>query len=182
MKNYFKQLPGFTLIELLIVIGILGVLAATIVATLDPFEQVRKSRDSALRDASNEFLNASVRYFIGKDVLPWYSVANGGSNCYTGGNTLSSIALSSLTTCMQTLVTDGELKQGFLNSSNLSLMFVTNPNPQTSNASDVIVCFLPQSKTQQKDSQTKYTQGGVTQTAGTCKSQGGNTSCYWCTQ
>ena len=40
---------GFTLIELLIVIAILGILAIALLATLDPFEQLRKSRDGAKR-------------------------------------------------------------------------------------------------------------------------------------
>ncbi len=185
MKNYLNRLnhaAGFTLIELLIVIGILGVLAATIVATLDPFEQVRKARDSALRDASNEFLNASVRYYISKDELPWNSTTTPASNCYSGGTTLSFIPLSSLSTCLRTLATSGELKQGFLSSSNLSLMFATNPNPQTGNPSDVIVCFKPQSKAMQKDPQTKYTQGGDSQSTGVCRFESGSTDCYWCTQ
>ena len=32
---------GFTLIELLVVIGILGILATSLIATIDPFEQLR---------------------------------------------------------------------------------------------------------------------------------------------
>ena len=45
MRNYlsrlFKNSKGFTLIELLVVIGILGVLAAALIATIDPFEQIK---------------------------------------------------------------------------------------------------------------------------------------------
>jgi len=49
MKNYFKSLTngkGFTLIELLVVIGILGVLAAALLVTIDPLEQFARGRDA----------------------------------------------------------------------------------------------------------------------------------------
>lgn len=37
---------GFTLVELLLVIGILGVLGAVVLATLNPFTQIQKGRDA----------------------------------------------------------------------------------------------------------------------------------------
>lgn len=171
---------GFTLIELLIVIAILGIMAAALIATVDPFEQVRKAQDTTLKDKSIEFVNANVRYYTVENALPWFSVANGGANCYTGGATFTSIALSSLTTCISTLVSQGELKQGFLNSSDLSKIYVTNPNPQTGSATDTTVCFMPQSKSQQLDPNTRYAQNGANGT--TCKSTGGTNNCYWCAQ
>lgn len=52
MKNILKK--GFTLIELLIVIGILGILIAAVLFTLNPAEAQRKSRDvQRLRDLGN---------------------------------------------------------------------------------------------------------------------------------
>ena len=176
-----KSSKGFTLIELLVVIAILGVMAAMLVAAIDPFEQIKKSQDTSLKDLVTEFNDANVRYYANHSALPWFSVANGGANCYTGGNTLSAVSLTSLGTCIQTLVSDGELKQAFSVASNLGQVVVTNPNPQTNNATDSIVCFLPQSKSQQKDPNTKYNQSGALQASG-CKSQGGAVSCYWCAQ
>ena len=41
---------GFTLIELLVVIGILGILAAALVATIDPFEQLKKADDAKIKN------------------------------------------------------------------------------------------------------------------------------------
>jgi prepilin-type N-terminal cleavage/methylation domain-containing protein len=171
---------GFTLIELLIVIGILGILAAALVATIDPFEQLKKAQDSDMKNLATEFLNANIRYYANHNGLVWYASANGGAGCYTGGTTLQTVSLNNLTTCLQALVADGELKQGFLNSNNLSSVTATNPNPQTSNATDTIVCFLPQSKSQRKDSNAKYNQNGSN--AANCISQGGTAACYWCAQ
>lgn len=181
MKKQFLQMTqkGFTLVELLIVIAILGIMAAALIATIDPIEQIRKSQDVDMKEKSVEFLNANTRYFTTHNALPWYTVANGGANCYTA-NTLATITLSNLTACITTLVSDGELKQGFSNASNLGQIAVTNPNPQTGSASDTTVCFMPQSKSQQKDANTRYNQNGSTGTS--CKSTGGANNCYWCAQ
>lgn len=45
-RDGFTPQGGFTLIELLVVIGVIGVLAAVILAVLDPLEQVNRGRDS----------------------------------------------------------------------------------------------------------------------------------------
>jgi prepilin-type N-terminal cleavage/methylation domain-containing protein len=180
MKETMNKLRGFTLIELLIVIAILGVLAAALIATVDPFEQIKKARDTKVKELTVQFLEANVRYYSNHNGLAWQALVDGGANCYTGGTTLTSITLTALTACLQTLVADGELKQSFTSSTDLGSVMVTNPNPQTGNASDSIACFLPQSKSQQKDANTKFNQNGSTATA--CKSQGGTTNCYWCAQ
>lgn len=171
---------GFTLIELLVVLGILGILAAALLAAINPVEQLKKAQDTSLKNLSSQFISASVQYYSQHNALPWWSSANGGANCYSGGTTLNSVPLSNLTGCITAFVSDGELKQSFLNSTNLNQAIVTNPNPQTGNASDVITCFQPQSASQQTDANTKYNQNGSAATS--CKSQGGANSCYWCAQ
>jgi prepilin-type N-terminal cleavage/methylation domain-containing protein len=178
MKNNLQK--GFTLIELLVVIGILGIIAAAVLAAINPIEQLKKAQDTSLKSAATEFVNANVRYYTTHNSLPWFTVANGGANCYGGGNTLSSVAMNGLAGCITSLVTDGELKQSYTNASYLNLAFASNPNPQTAAAQDTIVCFMPQSKAQQLDANTKYTQAGAI--ASGCKSQGGANNCYWCAQ
>src|SRR5437868_4950628 len=148
-KKYLRQTHfsarGFTLIELLVVLGILGILAAALLAAINPVEQLRKGQDTALKNVATQFVNADVRYYSTTNALPWFSVANGGANCYSGGNTLNAVALSNLAGCITTLVTNGELKSSFAGTTNLNKVIVTNPNPQTGAATDVIACFQPQS-------------------------------------
>jgi len=43
MNGMTRQNIGFTLMELLIVIGVLGILAAGLLAAIDPFEQLKKA-------------------------------------------------------------------------------------------------------------------------------------------
>jgi prepilin-type N-terminal cleavage/methylation domain-containing protein len=179
-KSLKKIKKGFTLIELLVVLGILGILAAALLATINPVEQLNKATDTNLKNVAAQFVSANVRYYSVKNALPWNAVASGGAACYTAGTTLSAVPMSSLTTCISTLISEGELKQSFLNSNNLNNAIVTNPNPQTSNPADTIVCFQPRSESQQRDPNTRYTQNGAA--GASCKSQGGTNNCYWCAQ
>ena len=75
---------GFTLMELLIVIGVLGILAAGLLAAIDPFEQLKKARDTNNRNAATEFLQASQRYYATHGYLPWYKQTVSGTYDCTG--------------------------------------------------------------------------------------------------
>ncbi len=177
-RNLFSSHKGFTLIELLVVLGILGILAAALLAAINPVEQLRKGQDTSLKNIATEFVGANTSYYSTINALPWFSVANGGANCYSGGNTLNAVPLNSLANCITTLVSNGELKASFSQTANLSKVIITNPDPQSGNATDTVACFEPQSNSQQLDPNTKYTQGGAQGTS--CKSQGGTNLCYWC--
>jgi prepilin-type N-terminal cleavage/methylation domain-containing protein len=170
---------GFTLIELLVVLGILGILAAALLAAINPVEQLNKAQDTSLKNTSTEFQDGIVQYYSTHNDFPWDTA---GANCYpAGGGNLAQIPLSNLTACIGDLVTDGDLKASFKDATNLKNVYVTNPNPQTGNSSDTISCFEPQSATEQSDQLTKYSQTGA-DGGSSCKSQGGGNKCYWCAQ
>lgn len=170
----FKSRAGFTLIELLVVIGVLGILAAGLVATIDPVEQIRKAEDSNVKNTTVEYLNALIRYYSTHQAYPW-----GTDNNAAGCNSSSSPSGSNLTDvadCTTALIGEKELKGGFTNASNIiNKIYISEAN------NDVSVCFQPQSQAQQKDPNAKYDSTGGTSIA-SCKSSGtGATSnCYWC--
>jgi prepilin-type N-terminal cleavage/methylation domain-containing protein len=177
-KGLFREIynKGFTLIELLVVLGILGILAAALLAAINPVEQLNKAQDASLKNTATEFISGTVQYYSAHNELPWTS-----SGCYSGGTTFSAQSLTALTGCIQNqMITEGELKSSFLNASNLGKIYITNT---TGDANATMACFLPQSHAEQVDSNTKYVDDtGSTTGNNSCMSLGGNTKCYWCAQ
>lgn len=163
----FKNTRGFTLIELLVVIGILGVLAAALIATIDPFEQIKKANDANSKNTAVEFVTANIRYYTTHSALPW--AANEVSGCSSAWQNLTAAGGSN---CIAGLVTEGELKSGFANATNI-LKSIRYGGSATS----VTACFNPVSKAQLNDSNTLYNSNGSSLTG--CP---GGSSCYWCTQ
>lgn len=165
-----QNLRGFTLIELLIVIALLGALAVGLLATIDPFEQLKKGRDTSLRNTTSEFYNANLRFYSTKSQFPWGTVA-------TQGPVYSGFA-SSITELMNV----GELKNRFpelAGTGNLEKLYINSTS-----AENISVCFKPESKSFQEDLNTVYASDGVT-SASTCKSQTSGTAgtdCYFCIQ
>jgi len=98
-----NQPQGFTLIELLIVIGVLGILAAGLLAAVDPFEQLKKGRDSNTRNQVVELHNGFIRYYATHGDLPWNDDACVAD--FTGGP----LTLDALNTagCVDPLISDG---------------------------------------------------------------------------
>ncbi|HEX7042815.1 MAG TPA: type II secretion system protein [Patescibacteria group bacterium] len=171
-KFSFKPQAGFTLIELLVVIGILGVLAAALVATIDPFEQLKKANDANVKNTAVEFINANIRYYTTHNHMPW------ADNCLGAGVTApsSSPLYPNMTTCLQTLALDGEIKGAFTTvTSVLSSIIITGDD------TSVTACFLPQSKAQRADANTKWDNTGST-TLATNLCGPTSTLCYWCSQ
>jgi prepilin-type N-terminal cleavage/methylation domain-containing protein len=178
---------GFTLIELLVVIGILGILAAALIATIDPFEQLNKATDANSKNTAVEFLNANLRYYTTHSAMPWYATGGangGGADCFGGTNTLSGINLNdpAFLPCLTTLVGEGELKQAFTTATGiLGSLYATD-----NGSGNIIMCYDPKSKSQERDVNTKYDQYGVTSALTTCSGGPnnaiGSTTCFWCTQ
>ena len=180
-----KKSAGFTLIELLVVIGILGVLAAALVATIDPFEQLKKGNDSNVKNTAVEYANGNVRYYTTHTAFPWDSTSSGGGGCNGGVAPNGLTALSNGTTstgmlsCVQTLITDNELKPGFITATSQLAKIYAN---FTAGTKTLTVCFQPDSKSQQNDANTKYNADGQTGGTKNCASSGVSNGCYWCTQ
>lgn len=174
----FKRNTGFTLIELLVVIGILGILAAALIATIDPFEQLKKAQDANVKNTAVEFVDATIRYYTTHNVLPWATTAV--TNC--GNSALSTITTADIGSatslgCLTALINDGELKPGFTTvTSVIDSIYVTGTSNSTT------ACFQPQSKSQQGDQNTKYNIDGSPNLNCTSETAGGSTSCYWCAQ
>ena len=184
LKKIFKQKKGFTLIELLVVIGILGILAAALVATIDPVEQLNKATDANVKNTVVEYITANIRYFTTHQAMPWADLTAPAS-CYTSPPVVPSgaaLSTAQMIGCTGALISDGELKTSFSTATNI----LKNINITGGANNAVIGCFIPVSKSQLKDQNTKYNITGTpyaTPTT-TCKGWGGSgvTDCYWCTQ
>jgi prepilin-type N-terminal cleavage/methylation domain-containing protein len=191
---------GFTLIELLIVIGVLGILAAGLMAAVDPFEQLKKARDANNRNAVIELHNAMTRYYATHGALPWdddVTVANPTCNVILNthaANPVVSVSLTDLDNagagCVKKLEDDGELKNGFtaaVGSGQAAKVFISSPS-QTS----IYVCFSPEGKGLFRDPSVIYDTNGADLSIGqapTCSDAAketlisGNltgTVCHWC--
>lgn len=168
MKKLSALSSGFTLIELLIVIALLGALAVGLLATIDPFEQLKKGRDTSLRNTVSEFYNANLRYYSTKGAFPWSTFPTSGS------------VYSSFSSAVTELVSAGELKSRFWDlagTGNLNKIYIYSETSET-----ITTCFKPESKSFQEDPNTIYDQSGGT-TITNCKSAGtGGTDCFFCIQ
>jgi prepilin-type N-terminal cleavage/methylation domain-containing protein len=186
---------GFTMIELLIVIGVLGILAVGVLATVDPFEQLKKARDTNDRQSAISLHTAFTRYYATHGNLPWamstppsdcdaFTDFAGAASDYPSGTDVDSMA-----DCItNSLIADGELKEGFVGAIGIGdRMFVTSSS-QT--ASDLAVCFAPQSKAVFAEDVTKFDAMGVDLSGAgsvplcdnTAKSTGATiiNDCYYC--
>jgi prepilin-type N-terminal cleavage/methylation domain-containing protein len=173
---------GFTLIELLVVIGILGILAASLVATIDPFEQLKKANDSKTQNVAVEFQTGVVRYYTAQNGFPWDAAGNcktdSGASNDVASDITTAVDLQVASTCIDSLIAVGELKQSFKDISGvLDKVFISEVGNQ------MVVCYQPTSRSGQKDKATKYTDNlGGQVGSNNCQANGGVQACYWCTR
>lgn len=175
-KSFLQQ--GFTLIELLIVIALLGALALGLLATVDPFEQLKKGTDTSIRNTTAEIYNAAIRYYASKGEFPWgtdQAASDWPSNAPASMGTMTDDPSGFIVQ----IISAGELKKDFIQlagSGNLGKIVLTAPD-----TTHVNVCFKPDSKAFQNEKNTKYASDGNEITDNTCLSQSpGGTSCLWC--
>lgn len=189
-----RDQKGFTLIELLVVIGILGILATGLLATIDPLEQFRKGSDSNERTTALELVNALTRYYSVHNTFPWDTVANNGAACGSGlpvpGSWTTGVQVSAITAastfdsgttgCLKQLTDEGELKSTFRTQYTiLNKLYVVDTTSGTNKS--VIVCFHPDSKSEQSKATTNWTSPVSGVPAQTC-TVGSGSACFECTQ
>lgn len=151
--NNLRSNSGFTLIELLVVIGILGILAAALIATVDPFEQLKKGRDTTTRNTALEYLNAMTRYYATHAKLPW---DNGVTGC-AAPSTAVLLSDATMTPCTAALETEGELKTGFGRAvANSGADDLIRVRTTAAGASNISLCFSPTAKSFKADDATQY--------------------------
>jgi prepilin-type N-terminal cleavage/methylation domain-containing protein len=145
--NRIRGKYGFTLIEILIVVALLGAFLIGLLATIDPFEQLKKGADAARLEISSNFYNAMIRSYATKSELPVADTILAAP--------LNSPEGASIT---HTLEQAGELKINFsiLASSKLNDIYLT----ATKDGTTLSVCFLPKSKSYKKSSQAIYDKYG----------------------
>jgi prepilin-type N-terminal cleavage/methylation domain-containing protein len=156
---------GFTLMELLIVIGVLGILAAGVMAAIDPFEQLKKARDATNRNAAVELLNGFQRYYATHEDFPWNQTGtyllpecdtSEGVGALADWEIPSGDVVLDATT-MQDCITaalitqDAELKDSFFEGVSGDKLFINS-----SDETHVMVCFAPESKGERVKPNTNY--------------------------
>ena len=76
-RQILSQSKGFTLIELLVVIAVLGVLAAAVVAAINPLEKINTAKDSNIKSDVASIGNAMQAFYTtsGSAGTPTYPVS-----------------------------------------------------------------------------------------------------------
>ncbi len=170
-----RSTKAFTMIELLIVIGVLGILAVGVLAAVDPFEQLKKARDTNTRSSALALQTAFVRYYATHGELPWDNLGTGDCLALFGAANRNASAIptgvaaddetnhmtGSATSCISLLEADGELKSNFVEALGgaAASMWINSPT-----RAHVSVCFAPQSRSIFAEENTKFDQAGVDQT------------------
>lgn len=77
IANYLKKISvkGFTLIELLVVIAVLGVLAAAIIAAINPITKINQAKDSNIKNEIAQLSGALQAYYTGGGATATYPLS-----------------------------------------------------------------------------------------------------------
>lgn len=147
-STYFSHASGFTLIEILIIIALLSAFVLGLIATIDPFEQLKKGADTSLSNASTDVYNAIILSYTSHGTMPFTS-------------DVSEISLSSQEgqNIIHQLEQSGDLKKNFstLAADHLDSLYVT----ASTDGQTLSICFQPESKSYKNSLQDSYDKSGA---------------------
>lgn len=175
IKNKFNL--GFTLVELLIVIALLGVLAAAVLAAINPLEQANRARDAKYKSDASQLLAAVDRYFVSKDEFPWMTVTPATYDSADDAIGFMSAKNPNIGVCTGTcvgiagsgvLITNNELKTEFqkrdfiTKTSALDLLYIGKADGASES---IYACYVPRSKSERSKAIQSLEVGTPTTTA-----------------
>lgn len=146
----------YLLVVLFLGLPILGIISAGLLASIDPFEQLKKARDANYRSMAIEVLSANQRYYADKGSFPWSASSNG--DCVdlksaVAGSTeglLVDVKDEAVSGCFSSeLVNTGELKSGYFDNLEQGKVFANIFKPVK-----LSVCYIPESKEEMNSDET----------------------------
>lgn len=133
--------------------------------------------DYTIKDFTVRYVNASFRYYVTKNGMPWSELNKGGvTGCSQSSGIISGQVLSNNPgkACMQALINAGELTLLPWKDEEKSLRRV-----YVSGTDDgVTACYAPESDLLKSDPNTNRTAAGVVRSG--CPSSNSSDPCYWC--
>ena len=181
----------------MIVITLLGVLAAAVLAAINPIEQANRARDAKYKSDSSQLLAAVDRYFVSKDEFPWmtvtpatYDTADDAVGFMSAKN--ADIGVCAAASCVGVagsgvLITNNELKTEFqkrdfiMKTSWLDLLYFGKIQGASEST---YACYVPKSKSERSKATQTLTVGSPVLTVVTdCETRAYaalSTSCVTC--